>query len=148
MAWQKYTPTTNDKLLPVGTYLISVQAVGGEFCDGGLLSLRFAEPLPPEALQSAVAATIQVFLPKTLEVVPKGAWWHINIAWCVTGVANCQMAGQERIPEPLQSEQYLQALSDLVPRIVGGIALSLATQVGVMPAALTPDPAERPALLN
>ena len=138
----------NDRLLPVGTYLISVQAVGGEYCDGGLLSLHFAQPLPPEALQSATAMSIQVFLPKTLEAVPKGAWWHVNVAWCTIGVGNCQMAGQEKVPELLQSEQYLQALSDLVPRIVGGIALSLARCIGVAPLATQPDPAERPALLN
>lgn len=138
----------NDRFLPVGTYLISVQAVGGEYCDGGLLSLRFAQPLPPEALQAAAATAIQVFLPKTLEVVPRGASWHVTVAYCTMGIGNCQMAGQEMIPEPLQSEQYLQVLSDLVPRIVGGIALSLVAGIGVAPSVPALDRADRPTLLN
>lgn len=137
-----------EKFLPVGTYLISVQAVGGEYCDGGLLSLLFKEPLPPEALQSAAAMAIELFMPKTLETVPRGAWWNVTVAYCSMGFANCQMAGQQQVPELLESEQYLQALSDLVPRIVGGIALSLAASIGVAPLIAQPDPAERPALLN
>ncbi|MFN4017118.1 MAG: hypothetical protein ACK4JB_17400 [Reyranella sp.] len=133
----------SDKLLPADTYQVMVQAVGGDFADGGLLTLRMASALPPEFIQAAVAMGMNVFVPKNLDVLPAGAWWVVGIA-CSSGM----MVHQHRLTESLSSDRFLAALADLVPRVAADIACSLAARIGVAPATLQPDPAERPALLN
>lgn len=133
----------SDKLLPADTYHVMVQAVGGDFADGGLLTLKLADALPPEFIQAAVEKGIQVFAPKWLDALPAGAWWVVSIA-CNSGM----MSGQQRQAEALRSDQFLSAIADLVPRIAGAIACDLAKHIGFAPPAPQGAGVQRPALLN
>lgn len=133
----------SDKLLPADTYQVMVQAVGGDFADGGLLTLRFTSALPPEFIQAAVAQGMDVFVPKALDLLPAGAWWVVGIA-CSSGM----MVHQLPLTESLPSDRFLAALADLVPRVTADIACNLAAHIGIAPSTLQPNPAERPALLN
>lgn len=140
----------SDKYLPIGTYVVTVQAVGGEFTDGGVLSLMFPHPLPPEMVQLAAAEALETLAPKRLEEMPAGAWWHVAVAYFagVEVFPRCMLAGQEQLRHPLQSDHYLSDLADLVPRLTGAIALAMAEHIGVAPFQSQSDTAERPALLN
>lgn len=135
-----------DKLLPMGTYVIAVQAVGGAHTDGGLLSLHVAAPLVPCILQLAAVKAIETFLPKELESLPAGAWWHVSVAYHSSLYSGSMLAAQEQLADTLQSEQFPDALRELVPRTVATIAFAMAERIGI-----TPPPvfsAERPVLLN
>lgn len=122
-----------DKLLPAGTYVVTAQAVGGAFADGGLLSLHLAHAMVPDVLQLAAANSIDVFLPKELEMLPAGAWWHVSIAYHSSLYSGCMMAGQQHLTADLQSEQFTDALRDLVPRTTAAIAFRIAERIGIAP---------------
>ncbi len=138
-----------DKLLPAGTYSVIVQAIGGEVADGGVLTLMFAQPLPPGIVQVAVAKGIEILVPKSLDSLPSGAWWYVGIGYQSSVLTGCMLAAQEQLSEPLRSDRFREVLSDLAPRLAVQIAFAMSERIGVAPLAPSPpDPAERPALLN
>lgn len=122
-----------DKLLPIGTYVICVQAVGGLHPDGGLLSLHVVTPVVPCVLQSAALKAIDTFVPKELEMLPAGAWWHVSVAYHSSLYSGSLLAAQEQLIDPQQSEQFLDVLGELVPRTVATIAYAMAERIGVSP---------------
>lgn len=135
-----------DKLLPIGTYVIAVQAVGGAYPDGGLLSLRVAAPLVPCVLQSAALKAIETFLPRELEMLPAGAWWHVSVAYHSSLYSGSMLAAQEQVTDTQQSERFLDALREFVPRNVAAIAFAMAERIGIPPPPTLS--AERPVRLH
>lgn len=135
-----------DKLLPAGHYVVALAAVGGAFTDGGWVSLRLAHPMLPDVIQRATLSAIETFLPKDLEMLPAGAWWHVSIAYQSAWDSGCMLGAQLQLPDMLQSEQFLDALREFMPRATASIAFAMADRFGVEPPAALA--AERPALLN